>query len=183
MNTVLSTSTMPSVNLNDNTGLLIASFNSKRTHVEFDGDYETAVEFHNTRIEDTSFDIEMSLYGKLKVRVSKQQMETEVLYTYLENNGEVGCIGTKKHEATYHVSVIGSYGCDYSYDMDLEYDIGWCSDNYCKSDDVKPAWEHINNLSVNHGDEISIPLPRKLIDEIFKFAFDRWMWFRLEEEK
>ena len=90
MNTVLSTSTMPSVNLNNNTGLLIASFNSKRTYVEFDGDYETAVEFHNTRIEDTSFDIEMSLYGKLKVRVSKQHTETEVLYTYLENNGEVG---------------------------------------------------------------------------------------------
>lgn len=183
MNAAFSTSTMPSVKQSNSTGLMIAHFKSKRTFVEFDGDYETAVEYHNTRSEDISFDIEMSLYGKLKVRFSKQQMETEKFYTYLENNGEVGSIGTQKHEATYHVYVIGSYGCDYSYDMDLDYDIGWCSDKFCKSDEVKSAWEHINNLTVNHGDEISIPLPKKLIDEIFKFAFDRWVWFRIEEEK
>ncbi|HAT3512938.1 TPA: hypothetical protein I8525_004432 [Aeromonas hydrophila] len=184
MNTVFSTSIIPSAALDFNTGLLIANFKSKKTSVDFEGDYETAVEFHNTRIEITSFDIETMLYGNLKIRISREKMDTEKFYTYLESDGEVGNIGEIDHLATYHIYVLGGYDDDCFYGVEPDDDIGWSSNQYqpYPYDIFRSTWEHLNGLSLTAGDEISVPFHRATINRIFEFAFERWMRSRIREE-
>lgn len=184
MNTVFSTSIIPSAALDSNTGLLIANFKSKKTSVEFEGDYETAVEFHNTRIEITSFDIETMLYGNLKIRISREKMETEKFFTYLENGGEVGSIGMIDHQATYHIYVLGGDGDDLFHYMESDDDIGWTSNQHVPYPYAifKRTWDHLNGLSLIAGDEISVPLDRATINLIFEFAFQRWISPKVRQE-
>jgi len=111
-------------------------------------------------------------------------MDTEKLFTYLENGGEVGSIGMIDHQATYHIYVLGGDGDDLFHYMESDDDIGWTSNQHVPYPYAifKRTWEHLNGLSLTAGDEISVPLDRATINLIFEFAFQRWICPKVRQE-